>query len=141
MKKKIIFKVCAKECTPFIVFTSMIRFLLTSCFCLAVFVTNAQNENRNSTEPSDRVYFDALPFMDVWVAADQELIVMQWKNLNSSNIPIILEDKDKLRIDSTVMSAGTTIAFFDTKKRYAGHYEVCVQEGKKQICQTLWLDK
>lgn len=119
----------------------MKAFIATFCCCFILSCGKAQPEGKSTVEQPDRIYFNEFPFMDVHIVADQDLIVMQWKSLNTVNIKIQLEDSNRKSVDSTIMLTGTTISFFDTKKRYAGRYDVCVQEEKKLLCKSVNLEK
>ena len=80
-------------------------------------------------------------FMNVIVAPQQELIVVQWKHINTEDLLLFLKNKEGKIIQETTLSAGTTIAYFDTQALYSGEYEIQVTNGKESITHSLTLTK
>jgi hypothetical protein len=80
-------------------------------------------------------------FINVFVAPQQELIVIQWKHLNTENLKITLSDKDGKQLNQTTLFAGTTIAYFDTQTLYSGEYKIQVTNGKESFSHILTLTK
>jgi hypothetical protein len=99
------------------------------CTCFAFAQTTAA-----VTEPE-------LPFMNVFVVPDRELVVIQWKNLNTTNREIILSDISGRALQKSTLYAGSTIVFFDTQTLYSGEYEVGVYEGNKWLGKKIRINK
>jgi hypothetical protein len=80
-------------------------------------------------------------YMDVLVFSEQELIAIQWKNLNTDNLEILLFNDKDVEMDRTILLKGTTIAYFETQKRYGGQYEIRIRDGDKWLCTKVKLVK
>jgi hypothetical protein len=79
--------------------------------------------------------------MKVIVVPQQELIVIQFRNLNTENIILDLTDKDGKIVGETFINAGSTIGSFDTQTLYAGEYSIIVSNGKEIITHKITLTK
>lgn len=82
-----------------------------------------------------------LSFMNVFVAPEQELIVIQLKNLNTEALEISLCNSDGLKIQNTILYAGSTIAYFETQALYSGEYTIKISNGKETITHKITLAK
>ena len=82
-----------------------------------------------------------LPFMNVFVVPEKELIVIQWKNLNTENRDILLADNTGKIIQKSTLYAGSTIVFFDTQTLYSGDYEVRIVNGNNWISKKIKIIK
>ena len=72
-------------------------------------------------------------YMNVFVVPDKELIVIQWKNLNTESREIYLSDPSGNLIQKTILHMGSTIAYFDTNTLYSGKYVISVFDGNNRL--------
>ena len=79
--------------------------------------------------------------MSVFVVPAQELIVIQWKNLNNENLKISLLNAEGKTVQQTELNPGSTIAYFETLTLYEGEYTIEVSNGKDIITHKLTLKK
>ena len=110
-------------------------------YCLFLFAslqTFAQNAIDHEVSVTDRqkdftlVSDDPLQSIaNIFVAPKQELIVVQWKNLNTEDRTIVLEDAEGREVKKTILYQGSTIAYFDTQTIYNGEYVVQISDGNK----------
>jgi hypothetical protein len=113
-----------------------IFFVVLSCVSL-----HAQSTSDNH-DPSSELSIDPKPsFMNVWVVPDKDLIVMQFKNLNTDNYTIQLADTSGKIIQSTILYQGSTLAYFDTQTLYAGHYLLQIPNANQLLTYHITLNK
>jgi hypothetical protein len=79
--------------------------------------------------------------MNVFVAPEQELIVIQLKNLNTVTLEVSLLNSDGLDIQKTILYAGSTIAYFKTQTLYSDEYIIKISNGKETITHKITLAK
>lgn len=79
--------------------------------------------------------------MNVMIVPDKELIVIQWKNLNSAWIEFQLLNEFGEKLQVTNMPPGSTIVYFDTEKLYAGMYYVKISDDQTVLVKQLKLEK
>lgn len=82
-----------------------------------------------------------LKVMDVFIAPDQELIVIQWKNLNTENLELTLCNQEGVSVQKAILYAGNTIAYFETQTLYSGEYIIKISNGKEIITHKITLAK
>jgi len=78
---------------------------------------------------------------NVFVAPKNDLIVIQFKNLNTQNLEITLLDSTGIEIKRTILFQASTIAYFDTQTLYSGEYTVIVSDGDSFIKKRISLIK
>lgn len=127
----------------------MKQIILSTAMILIAFVACSQNNagikilpatTKKVTVPSSTE--DAqLSFMNVFVVPDRDLVVVQWKNLNTENREIILADASGLTVQKSILYAGSTIVFFDTQTLYKGDYEVRVMDGNNRFGKKIQIIK
>jgi hypothetical protein len=79
--------------------------------------------------------------MNVYVVPRQELIVVQWKSLNTETLGIELRNSEGKCVQKTVLTPGTTIAYLNTQTVYAGTYVLFICNGKESVNQKIVLEK
>ena len=80
-------------------------------------------------------------YLTVYIARDKELIVVQWKNLNTVDMEIVLTDANDKLIRKTVLYKGSTIAYFETQTLYYGDYFIKISDGKNWLRKRISLLK
>ena len=83
----------------------------------------------------------SVKLMDVFVAPKQELIVVQWKNLNSENLELSLCNISGQIIQETILAPGSTVAYFETQTLYEGEYLIKVSNGIEFFIHKITLKK
>jgi hypothetical protein len=78
---------------------------------------------------------------NVFTATANDLVVIQKNNLNTENVQIELFDMKGSLVDKTCLYQGSTIAFFDTKKFYAGEYLINIHDSGKLISKKIMIIK
>ena len=97
-------------------------------------IVSAPGFNTISLSPGDSASPVQQPsYMNVFVVPDKELIVIQWKNLNTENREISLSDASGKLIQKTILHIGSTIAYFDTNTIYSGKYVITVLDGNNRL--------
>ncbi len=71
--------------------------------------------------------------IDIYPNPSSELIAIQVNDLNRDNLNINLYDMNGKLVDTTILLQGSTIAYFDTQKLYAGEYFVTISNGQNTI--------
>lgn len=71
--------------------------------------------------------------IEVYPNPASDLIAIQVNDLNKENLQINLFDMTGKLIDTTVLYQGSTIAYFDTEKLYAGEYLITLSNGVSMI--------
>ena len=95
---------------------------------------SAPGFNTISLSPGDSASPVQQPsYMNVFVVPDKELIVIQWKNLNTESREIYLSDPLGNLIQKTILHMGSTIAYFDTNTLYNGKYVISVLDGNNRL--------
>ena len=79
--------------------------------------------------------------MNVFVAPEKELIVIQIKNLNTQNLEITLLDATEKELKKTFLNTASTIAFFETDTLYNGDYVIKISDGISSIRKKITLNK
>ncbi len=79
--------------------------------------------------------------MDVFVSPAQELIVVQWKNLNTETLELTLCNQEGVSVQKTILYVGNTIAWFETQALYPGDYTIKISNGKETITHKITLAK
>ncbi len=77
----------------------------------------------------------------VFAAPQSELIVIQMNGLVKADIDISLFDLSGRLIERTVLYQGTTVAYFDTKRLYAGEYIVHLSDSKQSLIHKVAIVK
>ena len=67
--------------------------------------------------------------IEVYPNPASDLIAIQVNDLNKANLSINLYDITGKLVDTTVLLQGSTIAYFDTQKLYAGEYLLTLSNG------------
>ena len=80
-------------------------------------------------------------YLTVYTVPDKELIVVQWKNLNTVDMEIVLTDASEKVIHKTILYKGSTIAYFETQTLYKGDYFVKISDGKNWLRKKISLIK
>ena len=80
-------------------------------------------------------------FMNVFVVPEKELIVIQIKNLNTSDLEIKLFDASGDELKKTFLYKASTIAFFDTQTLYNGDYLIKISDGISSLEKKIMLNK
>jgi hypothetical protein len=84
---------------------------------------------------------DVQKLMNIIVVPQQDIIIIQWKNLNNENLELTLTDKDRNQVQRTFLNPGSTIAYMDTQTLYSGDYTLSVSNGKESITHKITLTK
>ncbi|MDI1232714.1 MAG: YHYH protein [bacterium] len=71
--------------------------------------------------------------IDIYPNPASDLIAIQVNDLNRDNLNINLYDMNGKLVDTTILLQGSTIAYFDTQKLYAGEYFVTMSNGQNTI--------
>ena len=80
-------------------------------------------------------------YLTVYMVLDKELIVVQWKNLNTVDMEIVLTDASEKVIHKAILYKGSTIAYFETQTLYKGDYFVKISDGKNWLRKKISLIK
>ena len=130
----------------FVVYSPMRKILSVIAFFIFASLAVAQQMisdlavvSKNNAK--NRLDIPSPSYMDVLVFSEQELIAIQWKNLNTDNLEILLFNDKDVEMDRTILLKGTTIAYFETQKRYGGQYEIRIRDGDKWLCTKVKLVK
>jgi hypothetical protein len=107
------------------------RFLRT-LILLLIFLSPANGKSADDTTRN---------LLDVFVSPEKELIVIQWKNLNTETLEVSLLNSDGLDVQKTILYAGSTIAYFETQTLYSGEYTIKISNGKETITHKITLAK
>jgi len=112
-------------------------------FLIAVLsAVNGIAQDKSHAEETNTSIAGSQPeLMNVFVAPEKELIVVQWKNLNTENRDVILVDSLGKTIQKTTLYQGSTIAYFDTQTLYSGNYEIRIPDGNIFLSRKLILHK
>lgn len=78
---------------------------------------------------------------EIFPNPSSDFVAIQLNNLSSENIVISLFDINGKKIDETQIYPGSTIAYFDTRKLYAGDYFITVLSGSSTITKKIVLVK
>lgn len=78
---------------------------------------------------------------EIFPNPSSDFVAIQLNNLSSENIVISLFDINGKKIDETQIYPGSTIAYFDTRKLYAGDYFITVNSGSSTITKKIVLVK
>ena len=91
---------------------------------------NAINEAVTTYNPSTQM--DVLSSMNIAVYPNpaSDLLAIQCKGMNTSNVVLELFDMQGKLVKSTILKAGTTIAFMQVDDVYSGQYIVRTKDGK-----------
>ena len=98
-------------------------------------------ENKNIISKFNADDDPQLPFMNVFVVPNLELVMVQWKNLNTENRDIILADTSGCTKQKVTLYSGSTIVSFNTQTLYGGQYEVGVYDGTKWLSKKITIIK
>ncbi len=79
--------------------------------------------------------------IDIYPNPDSDLIAIQVNDLNKDNLKINLYDMNGKLVDTTVLFQGSTIAYFDTQKLYAGEYLITLSNGISLINKKIVIMK
>ena len=70
-----------------------------------------------------------------------DIIAMQFPNIVTSDIQVSMYDLNGKLVQSTIVYQGSTIAFFDTQKLYAGQYFIRFQVGNEHFSKNVVINK
>ena len=70
-----------------------------------------------------------------------DLVAIQWKNINTSDIRIELFDVTGKLLQNTRMYQGTTMAYFDTRSLYEGMYIIRIMSGTDVLSKKIMVTK
>jgi len=79
--------------------------------------------------------------INIFPSSSSELLVLQLADINKESLEINLFDISGKLIEKTMMYAGSTIAYFDTKSLYSGIYLVQVSSGQNLISKKVFVSK
>ena len=79
--------------------------------------------------------------IDIYPNPASDLIAIQVNDLNKDNLKINLYDMNGKLVDTTVLFQGSTIAYFDTQKLYAGEYLITLSNGISLINKKIVIMK
>ncbi|CAN5635251.1 hypothetical protein BH11BAC1_BH11BAC1_12570 [soil metagenome] len=86
---------------------------------------------------TDKTAFEA----NIFTVPASDLIVIQMNGLTKENVTISMYDITGKLIDKTILSQGSTIAFFDTKKVYSGEYILHLTSMNNSLSRKIILVK
>ena len=70
-----------------------------------------------------------------------DLVAIQWKNINTSDIRIELFDVTGKLLQNTWMYQGSTMAYFDTRTLYEGMYIIRIMSGTDVLSKKIMVTK
>jgi hypothetical protein len=79
--------------------------------------------------------------INVFLAEKQDLIVVQWNNLNTETLELLLVNTKGQIVQKTELNAGSTMAYFETQTLYSGAYTVVVSNGKEKFTEKITIRK
>ena len=123
----------------------MKKTILTLSAILYSLISLAQTTAK-STSPINTPYSSTIEndssnddFMNVFVAPEKELIVIQIKNLNTQDLEVALFDANDTLIIKKILYQASTIISFDTDTLYSGDYIIKISDGNSSIFKKITL--
>jgi hypothetical protein len=103
-------------------------------------ITEAVTKYNPSTTAVYTVQLDASTIA-VFPNPSSELIAVQSNDITSKDLTVKLFDAAGRLIDQTILRQGSTIAYFDVSRLYAGNYVIHISDGEQLVTKKLVLSK
>jgi hypothetical protein len=80
-------------------------------------------------------------FISVFPNPTSDLIAVQLNDINQTDLLVKLYDATGKLLDQTTLFQGSTIAYFDVSKAYAGNYIIHITDGTNLVTRKIILTK
>lgn len=80
-------------------------------------------------------------FISVFPNPTSDLIAVQLNDINQTDLLVKLYDATGKLVDQTTLFQGSTIAYFDVSKAYAGNYIIHITDGTNLVTRKIVLSK